>query len=186
MVWCCGSTHRGGDRPWARGLRAADCFFLSVVPCQRGFLPMLMGLAMFLSKHSFYWVITHPATLAERLLRVRPAPAAAGSGDGGAVPVQEPWWENAPAPTGRLLQSRSGTSPQRVLVPGPGEGSVAERTAVSLPSAGNWGPHLVVVRSYNILKWELELKRWCPGLKTLVYVGSHRELKAKRQVLQLH
>ncbi|XP_023576411.1 E1A-binding protein p400 isoform X3 [Octodon degus] len=46
---------------------------------------------------------------------------------------------------------------------------------------GNWGPHLVVVRSCNILKWELELKRWCPGLKTLSYVGSHRELKAKRQ-----
>uniref|UniRef100_G3TWH5 E1A binding protein p400 n=1 Tax=Loxodonta africana TaxID=9785 RepID=G3TWH5_LOXAF len=46
---------------------------------------------------------------------------------------------------------------------------------------GNWGPHLVVVRSCNILKWELELKRWCPGLKTLLYVGSHRELRAKRQ-----
>ncbi|XP_053785012.1 E1A-binding protein p400 isoform X5 [Desmodus rotundus] len=46
---------------------------------------------------------------------------------------------------------------------------------------GNWGPHLVVVRSCNVLKWELELKRWCPGLKTLLYVGSHRELRAKRQ-----
>nr|XP_021531105.1 E1A-binding protein p400 isoform X7 [Aotus nancymaae] len=46
---------------------------------------------------------------------------------------------------------------------------------------GNWGPHLVVVRSCNILKWELELKRWCPGLKILSYIGSHRELKAKRQ-----
>ncbi|XP_028905954.1 E1A-binding protein p400 isoform X5 [Ornithorhynchus anatinus] len=46
---------------------------------------------------------------------------------------------------------------------------------------GNWGPHLVVVRSCNILKWELELKRWCPGLKILLYFGSHRELKAKRQ-----
>ncbi|XP_069922364.1 E1A-binding protein p400 isoform X16 [Oryctolagus cuniculus] len=46
---------------------------------------------------------------------------------------------------------------------------------------GNWGPHLVVVRSHNVLKWELELKRWCPGLKTLSWIGSHRELKAKRQ-----
>ncbi|XP_045881874.1 E1A-binding protein p400 isoform X6 [Meles meles] len=46
---------------------------------------------------------------------------------------------------------------------------------------GNWGPHLVVVRGCNIFKWELELKRWCPGLKTLLYIGSHRELKAKRQ-----
>lgn len=50
---------------------------------------------------------------------------------------------------------------------------------------GNWGPHLVVVRSCNILKWELELKRWCPGLKILSYIGSHRELKAKRQVFFL-
>ncbi|XP_058547524.1 E1A-binding protein p400 isoform X2 [Neofelis nebulosa] len=46
---------------------------------------------------------------------------------------------------------------------------------------GNWGPHLVVVRGCSILKWELELKRWCPGLKTLLYVGSRRELRAKRQ-----
>ncbi|XP_067395892.1 E1A-binding protein p400 isoform X3 [Emydura macquarii macquarii] len=46
---------------------------------------------------------------------------------------------------------------------------------------GNWGPHLVVVRSCNILKWELELKRWCPGLKILLYLGSQRELRAKRQ-----
>lgn len=47
---------------------------------------------------------------------------------------------------------------------------------------GNWGPHLVIVRSCSTLRWELELKRWCPGLKTLLYVGSHRELRAKRQV----
>ncbi|XP_016852252.2 E1A-binding protein p400 isoform X4 [Anolis carolinensis] len=46
---------------------------------------------------------------------------------------------------------------------------------------GDWGPHLVVVRSCNILKWELELKRWCPGLKLLLYIGSQRELRAKRQ-----
>ncbi|XP_042297477.1 E1A-binding protein p400 isoform X17 [Sceloporus undulatus] len=46
---------------------------------------------------------------------------------------------------------------------------------------GDWGPHLVVVRSCNILKWELELKRWCPGLKILLYIGSQKELRAKRQ-----
>ncbi|XP_066466176.1 E1A-binding protein p400 isoform X2 [Tiliqua scincoides] len=46
---------------------------------------------------------------------------------------------------------------------------------------GDWGPHLVVVRSCSILKWELELKRWCPGLKILLYIGSQRELRAKRQ-----
>lgn len=64
----------------------------------------------------------------------------------------------------------------RVWVPGMGGDS-------SFFLVGNWGPHLVVVRSRNILKWELELKRWCPGLKTLSWVGSHRELRAKRQVL---
>nr|XP_045367692.1 LOW QUALITY PROTEIN: E1A-binding protein p400 [Camelus bactrianus] len=48
--------------------------------------------------------------------------------------------------------------------------------------SGNWGPHLVVARSCNILKWELELKRWCPGLKALLYAGSRGELRAKRQV----
>ncbi|XP_039188240.1 E1A-binding protein p400 isoform X5 [Crotalus tigris] len=46
---------------------------------------------------------------------------------------------------------------------------------------GDWGPHLVVVRSCNILKWELELKRWCPGLKLLLYIGTQRELRMKRQ-----
>ncbi|XP_075424740.1 E1A-binding protein p400 isoform X4 [Ascaphus truei] len=46
---------------------------------------------------------------------------------------------------------------------------------------GNWGPHLVVVRSCKILKWELEFKRWCPGLKVLLYFGSQRELRKKRQ-----
>ncbi|XP_077776428.1 E1A-binding protein p400 isoform X24 [Podarcis muralis] len=46
---------------------------------------------------------------------------------------------------------------------------------------GDWGPHLIVVRSCNILKWELELKRWCPGLKILLYIGSQQELRTKRQ-----
>ncbi|XP_066459526.1 E1A-binding protein p400-like isoform X3 [Eleutherodactylus coqui] len=48
-------------------------------------------------------------------------------------------------------------------------------------SEGVWGPHLIVVRSCNVLKWELELKRWCPSLKLLLYFGSQRELKRKRQ-----
>ncbi|XP_040272203.1 E1A-binding protein p400-like isoform X2 [Bufo bufo] len=46
---------------------------------------------------------------------------------------------------------------------------------------GNWGPHLFVVRSCKILKWELEFKRWCPGLKLLLYFGKQRELRKKRQ-----
>lgn len=46
---------------------------------------------------------------------------------------------------------------------------------------GVWGPHLIVARSCNILKWELELKRWCPAFKLLLYFGSQRELRRKRQ-----
>ncbi|KAM4707111.1 E1A-binding protein p400-like [Discoglossus pictus] len=46
---------------------------------------------------------------------------------------------------------------------------------------GVWGPHLIVARSCKILKWELELKRWCPALKLLLYFGSQRELRRKRQ-----
>ncbi|XP_075689043.1 E1A-binding protein p400 isoform X2 [Rhinoderma darwinii] len=46
---------------------------------------------------------------------------------------------------------------------------------------GNWGPHLIVVRSCKILKWELEFKRWCPGLKLLLYFGKQQELRKKRQ-----
>ncbi|KAG9487567.1 hypothetical protein GDO78_007417 [Eleutherodactylus coqui] len=46
---------------------------------------------------------------------------------------------------------------------------------------GNWGPHLIVVRSCKILKWELEFKRWCPGLKLLLYFGKQKELRKKRQ-----
>ncbi|XP_018413850.1 PREDICTED: E1A-binding protein p400-like [Nanorana parkeri] len=48
-------------------------------------------------------------------------------------------------------------------------------------SEGVWGPHLIVARSCNVLKWELELKRWCPALKLLLYIGSQRELRRKRQ-----
>ncbi|XP_063310444.1 E1A-binding protein p400-like isoform X1 [Pelobates fuscus] len=46
---------------------------------------------------------------------------------------------------------------------------------------GVWGPHLIVVRSCKVLKWELEFKRWCPALKLLLYFGSQRELRRKRQ-----
>ncbi|XP_029475019.1 E1A-binding protein p400-like isoform X2 [Rhinatrema bivittatum] len=47
---------------------------------------------------------------------------------------------------------------------------------------GNWGPHLLVVRTCKILKWELELKRWCPAMKILLYIGSKRKLRKRRQV----
>ncbi|KAG9354840.1 hypothetical protein JZ751_001553 [Albula glossodonta] len=45
---------------------------------------------------------------------------------------------------------------------------------------GIWGPHLVVVRTCKMLSWEMEFKRWCPGLKILLYLGNKRERKIKR------
>ncbi|XP_063051438.1 E1A-binding protein p400 isoform X2 [Engraulis encrasicolus] len=45
---------------------------------------------------------------------------------------------------------------------------------------GIWGPHLVVVRSSKLLSWEMEFKRWCPGLKILLYLGSPRERRRTR------
>jgi len=46
---------------------------------------------------------------------------------------------------------------------------------------GVWGPHLIVVPTSVLLNWELELKKWCPAFKVLVYYGSLKERKAKRQ-----
>ncbi|XP_024130311.1 E1A-binding protein p400 isoform X5 [Oryzias melastigma] len=45
---------------------------------------------------------------------------------------------------------------------------------------GIWGPHLVVVRTCKLLSWELEFKRWCPGLKILLYLGNGKERRSKR------
>ncbi|XP_039537574.1 E1A-binding protein p400 isoform X2 [Pimephales promelas] len=45
---------------------------------------------------------------------------------------------------------------------------------------GIWGPHLVVVRTCKLLNWEMEFKRWCPGLKILLYLGSRRQRRYKR------
>ncbi|KAM9464931.1 E1A-binding protein p400-like isoform 10-T12 [Salvelinus alpinus] len=46
---------------------------------------------------------------------------------------------------------------------------------------GIWGPHLVVVRTCKMLSWEMEFKRWCPGLKILLYLGNKHECRAKRR-----
>ncbi|XP_054700679.1 E1A-binding protein p400-like isoform X4 [Grus americana] len=46
---------------------------------------------------------------------------------------------------------------------------------------GNWGPILVVSQNFNVLKWEIELKCWCPALKILLYLGNPGELLKKRQ-----
>ncbi|KAA0713853.1 E1A-binding protein p400 [Triplophysa tibetana] len=45
---------------------------------------------------------------------------------------------------------------------------------------GIWGPHLVVVRTCKLLNWEMEFKRWCPGLKILLYLGSKKQRRYKR------
>ncbi|XP_057213376.1 E1A-binding protein p400 isoform X3 [Triplophysa rosa] len=45
---------------------------------------------------------------------------------------------------------------------------------------GIWGPHLVVVRTCKLLNWEMEFKRWCPGLKILLYLGSRKQCRYKR------
>ncbi len=37
---------------------------------------------------------------------------------------------------------------------------------------GVWGPHLIVVPTTIIINWEMEFKKWCPGLKILTYFGS--------------
>ncbi len=45
---------------------------------------------------------------------------------------------------------------------------------------GNWGPHLIIVPTTIIINWEIEFKKWCPGLKILSYYGNQKERKAKR------
>lgn len=49
-------------------------------------------------------------------------------------------------------------------------------------AAGIWGPHLIVVRTCRLLNWEVEFKRWCPGLKILLYLGNKRERRSMRMV----
>ncbi|XP_061762916.1 E1A-binding protein p400 isoform X1 [Nerophis ophidion] len=45
---------------------------------------------------------------------------------------------------------------------------------------GVWGPHLIVVRTCQLLNWEVEFKRWCPGLKILLYLGTKKERRFQR------
>eukprot|EP00760_Papus_ankaliazontas_P002623 PhM_4_TR11190/c0_g1_i1/m.64076/K11681/SWR1; helicase SWR1 len=46
---------------------------------------------------------------------------------------------------------------------------------------GMWGPHLIVVPTSVLMNWDLELKRWCPSLSTVLYHGSAKERKALRK-----
>ncbi|XP_066835166.1 E1A-binding protein p400-like isoform X1 [Anser cygnoides] len=45
----------------------------------------------------------------------------------------------------------------------------------------NWGPILVISQNFNVLKWETELKCWCPALRVLLYLGDPGELLKTRQ-----
>ena len=40
---------------------------------------------------------------------------------------------------------------------------------------------MVVVPTSAMLNWEIELKKWCPALKILIYYGSQKERRQKRQ-----
>ena len=46
---------------------------------------------------------------------------------------------------------------------------------------GIWGPHLIIVPTSCIVNWEMELKRFAPGLKVLCYYGSAKRRKELRQ-----
>lgn len=50
-----------------------------------------------------------------------------------------------------------------------------------LAERGDWGPHLVVAPTSVVVNWEMELKKWCPALKVLTYLGSIKERKHKRR-----
>jgi len=44
-----------------------------------------------------------------------------------------------------------------------------------------WGPHLIIVPTSVMLNWEVEFKKWAPGLKVMSYFGSFKERKKKRE-----
>lgn len=46
---------------------------------------------------------------------------------------------------------------------------------------GIWGPHLIVVPTTLLMNWEMEFKRWAPGMKIFTYFGRLSERKEKRK-----
>lgn len=44
-----------------------------------------------------------------------------------------------------------------------------------------WGTHLIVVPTSVMLNWEMEFKKFAPGLKVLTYYGNPKERKEKRR-----
>ncbi|XP_034727184.1 E1A-binding protein p400 isoform X6 [Etheostoma cragini] len=70
-----------------------------------------------------------------------------------------------------------------ILADETGLGKTVQTVAYMAQLAGQegiWGPHLIVVRTSKLLNWEVEFKRWCPGLKILVYLGNRRDRRSKR------
>ncbi|XP_056274380.1 E1A-binding protein p400 isoform X2 [Pseudoliparis swirei] len=70
-----------------------------------------------------------------------------------------------------------------ILADETGLGKTVQTVAYMAQLAGQegiWGPHLIVVRTCKLLNWEVEFKRWCPGLKILLYLGDRRERRSKR------
>ncbi|KAM6943691.1 E1A-binding protein p400 isoform 1-T1 [Lycodopsis pacificus] len=70
-----------------------------------------------------------------------------------------------------------------ILADETGLGKTVQTVAYMAQLAGQegiWGPHLIVVRTCKLLNWEVEFKRWCPGLKILLYLGNRRERRSKR------
>jgi helicase SWR1 len=45
----------------------------------------------------------------------------------------------------------------------------------------DWGPHLVVVPTSVVMNWDIEFKKFAPGLKVLCYFGSPQERASKRR-----
>ncbi|KAK4685864.1 helicase SRCAP/SWR1, partial [Tremellales sp. Uapishka_1] len=45
---------------------------------------------------------------------------------------------------------------------------------------GVWGHHLIIVPTSVILNWEMEFKKFLPGMKVLTYYGNQKERKEKR------
>uniref|UniRef100_A0AAQ6IC67 E1A binding protein p400 n=1 Tax=Anabas testudineus TaxID=64144 RepID=A0AAQ6IC67_ANATE len=72
-----------------------------------------------------------------------------------------------------------------ILADETGLGKTVQTVAYMAQLAGQegiWGPHLIVVRTCKLLNWEMEFKRWCPGLKILLYLGNRRERRSKRMM----
>lgn len=44
-----------------------------------------------------------------------------------------------------------------------------------------WGPHLIVVPTSVMLNWEMEFKKFAPGMKILTYYGSPQQRAQKRK-----